>query len=191
MEQFENIQNNYGVNPSEDFSEQSEKLISDLFGELDSELSGMTTFKKTINFKKINVDATTPKYAFQGDSGFDLHSCVDTVVPANGRALVPTGLILKFDESSEIQIRPKSGLALNHGLTVLNTPGTVDYGYLGEIKVILFNTTDKDFVVEKGMKIAQAVLCPVFNGKVVDFEEVDSFEDTDRSSNGFGSTGLK
>jgi len=144
-----------------------------------------------LQFTKIHPDAVTPSYAYPSDSGFDLHSCVDTVVPANGRVLVPTGLILKFDESSEIQIRPKSGLALNHGLTVLNTPGTVDYGYLGEIKVILFNTTDKDFVVEKGMKIAQAVLCPVFNGKVVDFEEVDSFEDTDRSSNGFGSTGLK
>ena len=158
--------------------------------ELEKQLSGLLSKKATLKFTKINEDAVTPKYNYDSDSGFDLHSCVDTVVPANGRVLVPTGLILKFDESSEIQIRPKSGLALNHGLTVLNTPGTVDQGYTGEIQVIVFNTNNYTVQIPKGMKVGQAVLCPVVNGKFVKFEQVNQLEDKDRGDNGFGSTGI-
>ena len=85
---------------------------------------------------------------------------------------------------------PKSGLAINQGLTVLNTPGTVDSGYNGEIKVIMFNTNNHEVIVTKGMKIAQAVLCPVVNGTFVQLEHIDKIENKDRGDNGFGSTGI-
>jgi dUTP pyrophosphatase len=107
-----------------------------------------------------------------------------------GRALIPTGLKFDIPDGSEIQVRPKSGLALKQGLTVLNTPGTVDSGYNGEIQVIVFNTNPKPFTIEKGMKIAQAVLCPVVNGNWVELIKVDSVDEKDRGDNGFGSTGI-
>jgi dUTP pyrophosphatase len=91
---------------------------------------------------------------------------------------------------NEIQVRPKSGLALKEGLTVLNTPGTVDSGYDGEVKVIMYNTNTKPYNIKKGQKIAQAVLCPVINGKFVQLQMVDKIEDSERGSNGFGSTGI-
>ena len=81
-------------------------------------------------------------------------------------------------------------MAINQGLTVLNTPGTVDQGYSGEIKVIIFNTNNSTVTIPKGMKIGQAVLCPVLNGRYVEFDNVDELNDTDRGSNGFGSTGI-
>ena len=99
---------------------------------------------------------------------------------------------MKFDipDGYEIQVRSKSGLALNQGLFVLNSPGTVDSGYLGEIQVILFNTTTEKVKIEKGQKIAQAVLCPVVNGKWVNLRQISNLGSKDRNDNGFGSTGL-
>jgi dUTP pyrophosphatase len=99
-------------------------------------------------------------------------------------------LKLPIPEEYEIQVRPKSGLAINMGLTVLNTPGTVDSGYVGEIQVIVFNTNNYSVTISKGMKVAQAVLCPVVNGKYVDFDVVDKVGDKDRGDKGFGSTGI-
>jgi dUTP pyrophosphatase len=99
-------------------------------------------------------------------------------------------LILDIPEGYEIQVRSKSGLALKQGLMVLNSPGTVDQGYLGEIQVILFNTTNQKVKIEKGQKIAQAVLCPVVSGKWVEFVEKNKLENKDRNDNGFGSTGV-
>ena len=104
--------------------------------------------------------------------------------------LINTGLIFDIPEGYEIQVRSKSGLALKQGLMVLNSPGTVDQGYLGEIQVILFNTTNQKVKIEKGQKIAQAVLCPVVSGKWVEFVEKNKLENKDRNNNGFGSTGL-
>ena len=124
------------------------------------------------------------------DSGFDLRSTTEINIPPFGRALVPTGLVLSIPEEYEIQIRPKSGLALNQGLFVLNSPGTIDSGYQGEIKVILFNTTNEVVKIGKGQKIAQAVLCPVLNGNWVDLIEVKDISPKDRNDNGFGSTGI-
>jgi dUTP pyrophosphatase len=124
------------------------------------------------------------------DSGFDLYSRIDLELPAFGRGLVPTGLKLSIPDEYEIQIRPKSGLAINMGLTVLNTPGTVDSGYVGEIQVIVYNTNNYPIKVTKGMKVAQAVLCPVANGKYVVFDVVDKIDNKDRGENGFGSTGI-
>jgi dUTP pyrophosphatase len=107
-----------------------------------------------------------------------------------GRALAPTGLRFDIPMGHEIQVRPKSGLALKEGLTVLNTPGTVDAGYDGEVKVIIYNTNPQSYQIKKGQKIAQAVLCPVINGKFVTLHEVIELNEKERGSNGFGSTGI-
>jgi len=130
-----------------------------------------------------------PSYAYPTDSGFDLRSNQDVELLPFFRELVSTGIYLDIPEGYEIQVRPKSGLALKKGLTVLNTPGTVDQGYTGEIKVILMNLSNNVQYIKKGDKIAQAVLCPVVAGKHVDLVKKDKIENKDRGNNGFGSTG--
>ena len=130
------------------------------------------------------------KYNYLSDSGFDLYSSEEITLPPLGRALVPTGVRFDIPEDFEIQVRSKSGLAINQGLMVLNSPGTVDQGYTGEILVIVFNTNNHSVVIEKGMKVAQAVLSSVVSGKFVDLKKVDSVENKERGSNGFGSTGI-
>ena len=146
--------------------------------------------KMTLEFIKIHADAISPSYNYPTDSGFDLHSTEDVMVEGLGRALVPTGLRFDIPMGHEIQVRPKSGLALKEGLTVLNTPGTVDAGYDGEVKVIIYNTNAQSYQIKKGQKIAQAVLCPVINGKFVTLHEVIELDEKERGSNGFGSTGI-
>jgi len=147
--------------------------------------------KRALGYKKIDPHATTPKYNYPTDSGFDLHSIVETVIPPFGRALIPTGLKFDIDEGYELQVRTKSGLAINHGLIVLNSPGTVDCGYTGEVQVIVFNTNQTEFTITKGMKVAQGVLSPVVNGRWVQLMEVENVVEKDRGDNGFGSTGIK
>lgn len=146
--------------------------------------------RRELRYEKISEDAVDPKYNYPSDSGFDLHSTQDLEVGPFGRVLVPTGLKFDIPDGTEIQVRPKSGLAIKQGLTVLNTPGTVDSGYNGEVQVIVFNTNNHSVTIPKGMKIAQAVLCPVINGDWVELINVDSINDKDRGSNGFGSTGI-
>ena len=131
-----------------------------------------------------------PEYAYDSDSGFDLRSTEDIWVQANDRKLVPTGLRFDIPDGYEIQVRSKSGLALNQGLMVLNSPGTVDQGYTGEIKVIIFNVNQHPVNIKKNQKIAQAVLTPVVSGKWINLIKVKDIEDKDRSDKGFGSTGL-
>ena len=135
-------------------------------------------------------DNVEPEYAYESDSGFDLRSTEELWVQSHDRKLIPTGLRFDIPDGYEIQVRSKSGLALNQGLMVLNSPGTVDSGYQGEIKVILFNTTNERIKIEKGQKIAQAVLCPVVNGKWVNLVKVEEIGEKDRNDKGFGSTGL-
>ena len=120
---------------------------------------------------------------------FDLRSNVDISLEPFGRALVPTGIHFDVPLRCEIQVRPKSGLAIKRGLSVLNTPGTVDYGYTGEIKVIVFNMSNEVQNIFKGDKIAQAVICPVVQGGEVKLKRVNKIDDKDRNANGFGSTG--
>jgi len=103
-------------------------------------------------------------------------------------AVIPTGLALSIPKGYEVQIRPRSGLAAKNQISVLNTPGTIDADYRGELKVILINLSDKNFIVEKGLRIAQMVVCPIVKAKL---KEVESLEDTKRGSGGFGSTGVK
>lgn len=129
-----------------------------------------------------------PSYAHFGDAGVDLYAARDTVVSPHGRALVPTGLKIAIPNGYEGQVRPKSGLALKHGITVLNTPGTVDAPYRGEVGVILFNSSDNEYLAKSGEKIAQMVFCKVENAE---FVLADELPDTDRGEGGFGSTGLK
>ena len=189
MDQFEKIKKEAGIEPDD----QSKKEIEDMLGfSMDEFEADINKKIKTRNLqvKKINPEAYNPVYNYESDSGFDLYSVEEIVLEPFGRALVPTGLAFGIPEEHEIQVRPKSGLALKQGITVLNTPGTVDSGYNGEIMVIVFNTNQTEFTIPKGMKIAQAVLCPVINGKYVNLQLVDKIENKDRGANGFGSTGI-
>lgn len=147
-----------------------------------------TLQQPVVKIKKLNAKAHVPHYAHFGDSGADLFSTVDTVLQPMERQAVPTGLAAEVPEGFELQVRPKSGLALKSGLTVLNTPGTVDFGYRGEIKVILINLSDEPYHIEVGQKIAQLVVAPVAYAR---FEEVETLSETTRGEGGFGSTGLK
>ncbi len=140
-----------------------------------------------VRIKKLHPDAHTPKYAHLGDSGADLFATEAITLEPLSRAAVGTGLAAEVPVGYELQVRPKSGLALKSGLTVLNTPGTIDFGYRGEIKVILVNLSNETYQVEKDQKIAQLVVAPVAYAK---FEEVDELSDTTRGAGGFGSTGL-
>lgn len=146
--------------------------------------------KMTLEFIKIHPDAVSPKYNYPTDSGFDLHSTDGVGIPPQSRMLVGTGLKFNIKDGFEMQVRPKSGLALKQGLTVLNTPGTVDSGYDGEVKVILYNSSHDTVYIERGQKIAQACICPVVNGRWIQTKEVTEISGKDRGDNGFGSTGI-
>lgn len=137
--------------------------------------------------QKIRPHAVIPSYAHPGDAGMDLFSAVDLVLRPGERALAPTGVALAIPEGYEGQVRPKSGLALKQGLTVLNTPGTVDAGYRGEVGVILVNLGQDDAGIARGQKIAQIVFAKVEPARLEVQEQLDS---TSRGAGGFGSTGL-
>ena len=138
--------------------------------------------------KKFNKKIKLPVYKTSGSSGMDIVAYVKkkiTIRP-RGIAIVPTGIALAIPKNYEIQIRPRSGLAAKKGITVLNTPGTIDSDYRGEVKVILINLSKKAFVVKSGDRIAQMILCPVIKGKL---KEVNILPETIRGRGGFGSTG--
>ena len=139
-----------------------------------------------LKFKRVHPDAVLPAYAHPSDAGMDLRSVADLTIAPGGRALVPTGLVVLLPPLYEAQVRPRSGLALKHGVTVLNTPGTIDSGYRGEIGVILANFGAEAFSVRKGDKVAQLVIAPVTQPEIV---ETDVVDETDRGAGGFGSTG--
>ena len=186
---FNQIKEDTGIEPEEDYIKELEDMLGMSVDDMNE--GHMTMMKtRTLGVELVHEDAKVPSYAYPSDSGFDLRSTIEINIPPFGRALIPTGIKLSIPEEYEIQVRPKSGLALNQGLTVLNTPGTVDSGYVGEIKVIVFNTNNETVTVSKGMKIAQAVLCPVVCGKYVSLELTNKVDDKDRMDNGFGSTGL-
>ncbi len=134
------------------------------------------------------ADLPLPRYESAGAAGADLRAAVtqDVTLPPMGRALVPTGLCFEIPSGYELQVRPRSGLAARHGVTVLNTPGTVDSDYRGEVQVILANFGDGPFTLRRGERIAQAVLAPVTRGVYEDAAEISQ---TERGSGGFGSTG--
>ena len=161
----------------------------------------------TINIPVINKSSNKlPEYAHKGDAGFDLRANVEEIENSNylfnaiklndttiilnpgGRVLIPTGLYMAIPEGYELQIRPRSGLALKHGITVLNTPGTIDADYRGEIMVLLINFSTENFVINDGERIAQMVLA---KHEQCDFIEVNELDETERGAGGYGHTGVK
>ena len=140
-----------------------------------------------IKIKKISLDAILPNYVHKGDAGMDLFSCENYILGSGERRLFGLGLKVEIPEGYEMQIRPKSGLTLKYGITVLNTPGTIDSCYRGEVGVILINHGNEDYEVRKGEKIAQAVINKV---EIVKIIEVKELSDSSRGEGGFGSTGL-
>lgn len=137
---------------------------------------------------KDNCKPVPPSYSTFGAAGADIRACITApvVIKPGERALIPTGLLFEIPEGYEIQVRPRSGLALKHGITCLNSPGTIDSDYRGEIGVILINTGKEDFTVENNDRIAQIVLSPVIRA---DFVTTEILSETERGSGGFGSTG--
>lgn len=140
-----------------------------------------------IEIKKLNSLAVVPSYQSAQAAGFDLHAIADQVVFAGKSALVKTGLAIALPVGYELQVRPRSGLALKHSITVLNSPGTVDSDYRGELMVILINHGENDFAIKQGDRIAQAVLKEVIQAS---FEVVEELNSTERGTKGFGSTGI-
>jgi dUTP pyrophosphatase len=189
LEQFQKIKDEAGIEPDEEYQKELEELFGMSMEQMNAEAT-VALQSQTIEIELIHEDAIFPSYNYPTDSGFDLYSVEEIVMEPFSRAAVPTGLKFSFNEGYELQVRPKSGLALNHGLTVLNTPGTCDAGFTGEVQVIVFNTNPTQYTIKKGMKVAQAVLCPVKNGRFVQLVPVDKISDRDRGDNGFGSTGI-
>jgi len=185
------------LNLQETFSSETGEVdYDDILKEMDIDLEEIeqqmveSNGKLELPYQILHPDAVHPKYNYDSDSGFDLHSVEDIVIPPFGRALVPSGLSFDIRDGFEIQVRTKSGLAINQGLMVLNSPGTVDNGYTGEVKGIIFNTNPTEVKIPKGMKFGQAVVCPVVNGAWVDLNQVDQINKKERGANGFGSTGI-
>ena len=156
---------------------------------IDSALDGSKVIVKFVNTSN-NKD---PEHTHIDDSGMDLRANLDKiiVVGPGERVLVPTGIHFQLPESMEIQVRPRSGLALKHGITVLNTPGTVDRGYSGEVKIILINLSKTNFTINHGDRVAQAVISPVVAGRWSKLIKIESIESTNRGDGGFGSSGIK
>lgn len=144
-----------------------------------------------LKIKQLRPNAILPKYAKPGDAGMDLCACFDDKLSENihpgDRLLINTGIAVAVPDGYEMQIRPRSGLALSKGITVLNSPGTIDSGYRGEIGVILLNAGNELISIKSGERIAQAVICPVARAELVMCDELDQ---TERGEGGFGSTGL-
>ena len=143
-----------------------------------------------ILIKRLSKEVPLPKYETSGSSGMDLSANIDAKIniEPGKTAIIPTGLALSIPKGFEVQIRPRSGLAAKQKISVLNTPGTIDSDYRGEIKVILINLSQESFKVEKGLRIAQMVVCPVVQAQL---KEVNDLNETGRGEGGFGSTGTK
>jgi dUTP pyrophosphatase len=139
-----------------------------------------------VRLKKLHSEAIIPAYQSDAAAGFDLHALEDIEISSGDRALVKTGLAIALPVGYELQVRPRSGLALKHGVTVLNTPGTVDGDYRGELMVILINFGKETFKIGKGDRIAQAIVARLERARL---EEVGELDETARGAGGFGSTG--
>jgi len=143
----------------------------------------------TVKFQRHAEDVVLPEYATSGAAGMDIAAHIDTAVTLVpfARAAIATGFSMQLPHGYEAQIRPRSGLALKHGVTVANAPGTIDSDYRGEVAVILINLSQQDFTITSGMRIAQMVIAPVTNCRLEDASHLDT---SDRGTGGFGSTGL-
>ena len=165
----------------EDFNKEFNKTIS------------TDSYKLELNFVNTSINPN-PEYATAGSSGFDLRASLPEAItiPAGKRAIVPTGLFFQIPDNFEITVRSRSGLAAKNGVVVLNSPGTIDADYRGEIKIILINLGDEDFTINNGDRIAQAVIASVINKNILNLNQVATIStDTERNTGGFGSTGTK
>ena len=140
-----------------------------------------------LKVKRLAADAVLPRYAHEGDAGLDVFSSEAVEIAPGESASVPTGIVVELPPGTEAQIRPRSGLAARHRVTVLNAPGTIDAGYRGELRVLLINHGRETFRIDKGMRVAQMIVAPVLRADVREVEEVS---ETARGAGGFGSTGL-
>jgi len=191
-EELNTILNDNGILDMSQFNSRVKRELSEHgvdIDELENQFNNYSP-KLDLGYVVLKSDAVIPKYNYESDSGFDLHSTIELEIPPFGRVLVPTGLSFDIKDGYEIQVRSKSGLAIKQGLMVLNSPGTVDNGFTGEVQVILFNTNNHSVTIQKGMKVAQAVLCPVVNGKWIELVEQTKINEKERGENGFGSTGI-
>ena len=178
------------------------KNDEDIFSEVGLDLRQMEamahrtadSFVSTIDIKFMNKsELEDPIYQHVEDSGFDFRANIDediTIKPLE-RVLVPTGLYFEIHDEYELQVRPRSGLAIKHGISVLNTPGTVDSNYRGEVKIILVNLSNEKYIIKRGDRIAQGVVCYVLKTKWASLKKVNKLTPTTRGSGGFGSTGKK
>lgn len=190
----DDIQKLQNMNIGEFLNEDEKSQLSEIFNQvgmkdwiLDTRDNSVKLQVKYIN-KSNNPE---PSYQKEGDSGFDFRAFITdpiTIEPFK-RLLVPTGLYFQIPVGFELQVRPRSGLALKHGITVLNTPGTVDAGYRGEVGVLLINLGDEPFVINSGDRIAQGVIAPVQTIKTTMFTRSNRLDESDRGTGGFGSTG--
>ena len=181
---------------NEDAGNDDEKILSGLGVDLsslsqlsDEMFGGMDNTIDILYMNKSKLE--DPKYNHKEDSGFDIRANIekDITISSLERTLVPTGLYFQIHEDYELQIRPRSGLAYKNGITVLNSPGTVDTGYRGEIKVLLVNLSDEDFTWDIGERIAQGVITSRVSTDFGELEEVKELTESERGSGGFGSTG--
>jgi len=140
-----------------------------------------------IYIKRIDKKLPLPEYQTENAAGMDIYSRIDVILEPLSYVVIPTGLAVELPEGYEMQIRPRSGLAANHGIGILNTPGTVDADYRGEIKVILYNIGKKPYYIKRGERIAQAVISKIIRTEI---QEVETLKETTRDKGGFGSTGI-
>lgn len=192
LKEYESILSN---DDNSELDESLVKQINETLDELNNEVyNAQAKELSTLSVKFINKSTNEdPKFAYEGDSGFDLRADIEEPIVLHPfkRVLVPTGLYFELVKGLEIQVRPRSGLAVKHGITVLNTPGTVDSHYRGEVKVPLINLGDEPFTITKGDRIAQAVVAPVFGEGKIDLIKTEEINDTKRGEGGFNSSGIK
>jgi dUTP pyrophosphatase len=193
---FNDIDKLRNLDPKDFLTDDEKNQMSEIFNSVgmddwmyDSSDNSMRLKIKIIN----NSNNPEPKYQKEGDSGFDFMANLledeEIIIEPLKRAVVPTGLHFQIPIGFELQVRPRSGLALKNGITVLNTPGTVDSGYRGEVKIVLFNTGEDAFKIKNGDRIAQGVIAPVQIKRTTKFVTVNQLGDSDRGTGGFGSTG--
>ena len=188
IENFQNMSKD--INGSEDL--ELNQYVEELKKVYDLDEKSTETYEYKVTTKFINnSNNEDPTYAKEGDSGFDLRAFINdpvTLKPLE-RKLIPTGLKFELSPNTELQVRPRSGMALKHGISVLNTPGTVDEGYRGDVGIIAVNLSNEDYTIQPGERIAQAVIMNVVGHRLSNLEKVDNLTETERGNTGYGSSG--
>jgi len=191
LSMIENFQNmSKDINGSEDL--ELNQYVEELKKVYDLDEKSTETYEYKVTTKFINnSNNEDPTYAKEGDSGFDLRAFIDepvTLKPLD-RKLIPTGLKFELSPNTELQVRPRSGMALKHGISVLNTPGTVDEGYRGDVGIIAVNLSNEEYTIQPGERIAQAVIMNVVGHRLSNLEKVENLTETERGDTGYGSSG--